>query len=100
MADLVIDDEILRRLEKIAEREQRPVNDVLRTMVEKYPEVPGSPESEAIQAMLDAFDKKAAETSPLEAFLGFFDDVDATDLSVKASGHMSEYFTKKHDDSD
>jgi hypothetical protein len=98
MADFVMDDENLEHLEQIAAREARPMNDVLRTALKKYDEQPSSNETEAIQTMLDSFDKRATETSPLEALIGMFADVEASDLSMKASGPMGEYFVKKHDD--
>ena len=101
MADLIIHDaDVSERLQRLARQQNRSVEDVLRSMLNQHDVQPENTETEAIQAMLDAFDKKAAETSPLEAFIGMFDDVDATDLSIKASGHMGEYFVKKHDDPD
>jgi len=53
----------------------------------------------SLESMIDALEKRAAETSPLEAFIGMFDD-DVTDLSIKATRHMGDYYQKKHDDSD
>ena len=101
MADLIIHDpEVTERLQRIARQQNRSVEDVLRSMLDQHDEQPAGAETKAIQAMLDAFDKKAAETSPLEAFIGMFDNVDRTDLSIKASGPMGDYFTKKHDDPD
>ena len=100
MTDLVIHDaDVTERLQRLAKQQDRSVEDVLRSMLDNV-EQPGTDEAEAIQSMLDAFDKKAAETSPLEAFIGMFDDVDASDLSMKAAGSMGKYFTEKHDDSD
>jgi hypothetical protein len=101
MADLMIHDaDVAERLRRLAQEQKRSVDDVIRSMLDQQDEAPENAETEAIQAMLDTFDKKAAETSPLEALIGMFDDVDVTDLSIKASGHMGDYFVNKHDDSD
>lgn len=96
MADLIIDDDLLQRLREIAQKEDRPVEDVLRTMVEKYTPQPSS--SEAIQAMIESYQARAAETDPLEAFLGMFDD-DITDLSSMTKEDILEVYRKKYGDS-
>ena len=101
MADLIIDDEILQRLQEIAAKEKRPVNDVLRTMVEQYALEPPAAEPKHTSKYPDWLPRTAEspDYDPIEDFLGMFDD-DVTDLSIKATGHMGQYFTKKHDDPD
>ena len=96
MSDLVIEDqELAQRLREIAAQEHRPVEDVLRSMMEKYKAQPSS--GEELQSMLDAFEKRVAETDPLEAFLGMFDD-DITDLSSITKEDVLETYRKKYGD--
>lgn len=66
----------------IAEREQRPVDDVLRSMVESYEPHP-----------------TAEQNAALEAMLGMFDD-DVTDLSTTVRETMKEYYQQKYGDSE
>ncbi|MBI1257298.1 MAG: hypothetical protein GC204_07495 [Chloroflexi bacterium] len=82
MADLMIDDELLQRLQDIAKEENRPVNEVLRSMVEQYPEKPFA----------------AVSAEALLAMDGMFDD-DVTDMSVTIRETMKDYYRKKYDDS-
>lgn len=93
MAEIFIRGELAETLQKIAAEQDRSVEAVLWSMYRRYIENKGA--SQELRLMLEALDKKAAETSPLEAFIGMFDDVEATDLSIKASGHMGKYFTEK-----
>lgn len=96
MSNLVIEDsEVAARLREIAEHEKRPVVDVLRSMMEKYAAQPGS--KEELQSMLDAYHVRAAETDPLEALLGMFDD-DITDLSSVTKEDVMDAYRKKYGD--
>ncbi|MEP7292279.1 MAG: hypothetical protein ABI835_10870 [Chloroflexota bacterium] len=54
MSDFVISNPIAQRLREIAERENRPVEDVLRAMMEKYTEQQSS--NDALLAMDGMFD--------------------------------------------
>jgi predicted transcriptional regulator len=82
MATLIIDEELAKKLQLLAEREQRPVEDVLRSMLDRYEPKP-TPEQNAA----------------LEALIGMFDD-DVTDLSTTVRETMKEYYQKKYGDSD
>jgi hypothetical protein len=82
MAMLIIDEELAKKLRLLAEREQRPVEDVLRTMVDRYEPKP-TPEQNAA----------------LEAMAGMLDE-DITDLSTTVRETMKEYYQKKYGDSD
>ena len=77
MATLIIDEELAQKLQRLAEREQRPVEEVLRTMVDRYEPKP-TPEQNAA----------------LEALIGMFDD-DVTDLSTTVRETMRDYFKNK-----
>lgn len=96
MADLIIDDDLLQRLREIAQKENRPVEDVLRAMVKQYALQPDN--SDQLQVMLEAYHTRAAETDPLEALLGMFDD-DITDLSSMTKEDVLEVYRKKYGDS-
>jgi hypothetical protein len=63
MADLIIDDAILRRLQEIAKQENRPISDVLRSMVEQYPEKPAESSAETLLAMDGMFDDDVTDMS-------------------------------------
>ena len=97
MADLVIEDqELVQRLNDIAAKEQRPVEAVLRSLLDKYAVQPNA--SEEAQALLDKYRQRAAETDPLEAFIGFFDD-DITDMSTTVRETLDNYYRKRYGDS-
>ena len=81
MADLIIDDDLVQRLREIAEKENRPVGDVLRSMVEKY-----TPQLSSADEALLAMD-------------GMFDD-DITDLSSMTKDDVIELYRKKYADAD
>ena len=101
MTDFLIDEKNIHRLEEIAKRENRPVNDVLSSMIDKYKvEAPAS-EPKHKSKYPDWLPRTAdsPDYDPIDDLIGMFDD-DITDLSIKASGHMGEYFTKKHDNPD
>jgi hypothetical protein len=102
MTDFVIDGELAEELQEIAAKEDRPVKDVLRTMVDKYKVEARASEPKHKSKYPDWLPRTAdsPDYDPLDDFIGMFDDVDATDLSIKATGHMGEYFVKKHDDPD
>ncbi len=98
MANLVIGDELARKIQKIAEQENRSVEDVIKSSVDTtYPSQSSS--SDEIQAMLDKFEALAAETSPLEAMFGMFDD-DVTDLSSMTKEDIWALYRKQYDSSD
>jgi hypothetical protein len=99
MADFVIDDEILRRLEKIAEREQRPLNDVLRTMVETYPEAPANTDDKLKYPDWLPRTAESPDYDPIEDFFGMFED-DITDLSTLTKEDIRDAYRKKYGDPD
>lgn len=77
MATLIIDEELARKLRQLAEREQRPIEDVLRAMVDRYESKPS-----------------AEQNAALESLIGMFDD-DVTDLSTTVHETMRDYFKNK-----
>lgn len=97
MADLIIDDDLLQRLREIARKENRPVEDVLRAMVEKYAPEPDN--HETLQSMIDSYRARVAETDPLEAFLGMFDD-EVGNLSETVRDTMKAYYREKYGNTD
>lgn len=76
MTVLTIPDELAKRLEAIAEREQRAVADVLADLVSRYM---SNQESEDALMAMD----------------GMFDD-DVTDLSSTVRETLDEYYRKKY----
>lgn len=98
MSDIVIGGRLAQKLQEIAAKENRSVEDVIETSVDTtYPAQSSS--SEAIKAAIDAFEARAAKTSPLEAFLGMFDD-DITDLSSMTKEDIWELYRKEYGGSD
>jgi hypothetical protein len=79
MTDIVIHGDVAQELQRISEREKRPVDDVVRSMIERY------------GAQTDTSDKEDA----LNAFIGAFDD-DVTDLSSTVRETMEDYYRKKY----
>ena len=77
MTTLVIPDSLAERLRHVAQQENRPLEDVLASLLDIY----------ARQA--DAF----------AAMDGMFDD-DVTDLSTSVRDTMTDYYRKKHDRAD
>lgn len=82
MTTLIIDDDLAQTLQSIAEREKRPVEAVLRTMIEHYEPSPTDKQNDALEAML-----------------GMFDD-DVTDLSTTVHATMQRYYQEKYGDPD
>jgi len=77
MVELRIDDALARKLEAIAKREQRPVIDVLHTMIEQYD----------------------ARAVALETFIGALDD-DVSDVSMTVRETMEQHYQQKYDNPD
>jgi hypothetical protein len=84
MVELTIDDELAARLESIAEREKRSVQDVLHTLVDQY-------EGRSPDELSDEEYQKA-----LDAFIGMIDD-DITDASMTVRETMAEIYRRKYD---
>ncbi|MCC7451263.1 MAG: hypothetical protein IT324_27890 [Anaerolineae bacterium] len=85
MTNLIVDDELAKRLEAIADRERRPLNDVLRSMADRY---------EALPPIVDEPSDEA-----LESMAGMIDS-DLTDLSTTVRETMQEYYRKKYGNPD
>jgi hypothetical protein len=90
MSDLFVPDELVEKLQHIAEHEQRPVEEVLRAMIEEY-----TPKSENTSEALP-------ENDPLAGLIGLLDDeIQATDLSstiretLKQHTHPEYGWTKR-----
>ncbi len=76
--NVTLPDELARRLEDIARRENRPLAEVIASMVERYP----APVVEDIQDIDDPI-------------IGIFDD-DVTDMSTTVRETMDDYWRKKY----
>ena len=87
MFQLAIDDQLASRLKAIAEREQRPIEEVLESMVERH---------ETFIATEHTADERALA---LEEFIGAIDD-DVTDASMTVRETMAEYYRQKYDGTD
>ena len=79
MAELIIHEKLAERLQAIARRENRPVEDVLASLLDLYSALPAPPPS---------------DTDPFMAMEGMFDD-DVTDLSETVRGTMTDYYRQK-----
>ncbi|MBZ0318398.1 MAG: hypothetical protein K8L91_18445 [Anaerolineae bacterium] len=79
MVELVIQKELAERLQAIAQRENRPLEAVLQSLLELYESLPNQPNE-----LIDPFDT-------------FVDslDTDLTDLSTTVRETMTEYYRKK-----
>ena len=80
MAELTISGETARRIQEIAEREKRPVEGVLRSMVDNY-------------------EAQSAKSDPLQDFLDVFSGKDL-DMSKMVRSTEENHFRKKYGDSD
>ncbi len=87
MFQLAIDDQLASRLKAIAERERRPIEDVLETMVERY---------ETAITTERTVDERALA---LEQFIGAIKD-NITDASMTVRETMAEFYRRKSDDPD
>jgi hypothetical protein len=82
MSELQIADDIIEKIEMIAAREQRGVDDVLRSMVEKYVTQPEVEESADIEP----------NSNPLLGLLGLLDEyTNETDLSTTVQETLKKY---------
>lgn len=89
MTDLIIQDELAERLRVIAQRENRPVEEVLAELLELY----------AVQSQDLQKEVRQSPADSLAAMEGVFDD-DVTDLSTTVRETMGDYYSKKHASSD
>lgn len=80
MAELTISGEIARRLREIAEQENRPVEDILRTMLANY-------------------EAKSVKRDPLQDFVDAFSGKDL-DMTKMVRATSENHFRKKYGDSD
>jgi hypothetical protein len=79
MAIIHIPEHLARRLEELAEREQRSVDEVAVSILQDH--VPSEVTSE--------------EVNPLDAIMGMFDD-DVSDLSSTVKETLAEYYKNKY----
>jgi hypothetical protein len=87
MVSLIIDEAPANRLQAIAAREDRPIQDVLHRIVEQY--------ETTILTEHTAEERAAA----LERFIGSIPD-DITDLSMTVRETMAEIYRRKYDGTD
>lgn len=73
MSQVLIEHELAERLQEIARRENRPVEEILASLLDLY----------------------TAQAESLDLMDGAFDD-DVTDLSTTVRDTMSRYYQKKH----
>jgi hypothetical protein len=96
MSDATIDEKLVQRLQKIAERESRSVNEVVSSMIDKYKvEAPAS-EPKHKSKYPDWLPRTAdsPDYDPLDDFIGMI-DADITDASTTVRETMEEYYRKK-----
>lgn len=89
MTMLIVEDELASQLQEIAADENRPVEDVLRTLLELYAALPKT-FTPAAQRTRDEI---------LAAMDGMFND-DVTDLSTTVRETMTAYYQKKYGNPD
>lgn len=82
MADLLISDDVAERLLEVAQQENRPVNELLRSMLDEHVAHSEQPVS-------------TVPTNKMAEFLGAFDD-DVPDISSNVRETLDEYYRKKY----
>jgi hypothetical protein len=90
MTNLTISDDIVTRLQRIASEENRPVEAVLRSLLELYTALPKVDET--------PFTTLSSEAA-LAAMDGMLDE-DVTDLSATVRETMDAYYRKKYGNPD
>ena len=86
MAALIIHEELAERLRAIAQRENRPIENVLSDLLDMY-------------ADRSSGEKDDTLADPLNALIGMFDD-DITDMSSTVRETMDAYYRRKYGSSD
>ena len=127
MADLMISDELIERLQKLAEKEKQSVDETLKSLLDEretkqvktrpdgklpypdwLPRTPDSPDYDPIEDFIGMFDdvtdlsQRLASMSSNEVLLamdGMFDD-DITDLSSITKEDVMEAYRKKYGNAD
>jgi hypothetical protein len=89
MTTLIVDDKLASQLQEIADDENRPVEDILRSLLELYAALPKNITPGA----------QRTRDEMLAAMDGMFDD-DVTDLSTTVRGTMAAYYQKKYGNPD
>jgi len=84
MINIMLPDEIARQIEAVAKLENRPIEEVVASMVRQYTPQPYSQEG---------------SDAAFEAIFGIFDD-DVTDMSTTVRETLHKYFQDKYGDSD
>ena len=84
MMNIALPDELAKRLEEIAQRENRPVENVVASMIEQYALPTASQQS---------------SDAAFEALFGIYDD-DITDLSATVRETLQKYYQEKYGRSD
>jgi predicted transcriptional regulator len=84
MATITLDDDLAQQLEALAQRENRPVSEVVRDMIRHYEAKHSNVAPASEEAYQDAVD----------ALIGAFDD-DVTDMSVTVRETMATLHGKK-----
>ena len=89
MTTLIVEDDLASQLHEIAHDENRPVEDVLRTLLELYAALPKTitPNAQPTRAEI------------LAAMDGMIDE-DVTDLSTTVRETMTAYYQKKYGNPD
>ena len=85
MAEVIIHNELAERLQRIAQRENRPVEAVLQSLLELYSSASERPSTEPAEPPSD----------PLADMDGMFDD-DITDLSTTVRATMAAFYREKY----
>jgi hypothetical protein len=85
MINIPLPDELAKHLEAIAQRENRPLAEVVAAMLEQYDLATGQGEIE--------------ERHPLDAFIGIYDD-DITDMSTSVRRTIRDHFGRKNERAD
>ena len=108
MLTVQLPDHLAKRLQEMAERENRSVNELVTSLVEEYiaPDTSTADESvdpfDAIDGILDyditdmstTVKASSEQVSALDALMGMFDD-DITDMSTTVKETMREYYKNK-----
>ena len=90
MTTLIIEDELAAQLTEIAADENRPVADVLRSLIELYSSLP---------KQIGLITPSMTANDALAAMDGIFDD-NVTDLSTTVRETISDYYQRKYGNPD
>lgn len=96
MTDFPMDDELARRIQALAEQEQRSPNDVLRAMLEQYKPTPTPTSDQSEKPSWAQRMAKIIEEDTTDVFDGFSPDLSARSREI-LENEYADYLLKRRD---